>query len=93
MSEESQSLPSIGTESEVFSAIVGMLESFTQPGQEISPDSEIISDLNVDSVAVMDLVMELEDKFDISIPLDVIPKIRTVGDLAREVHSIRKGGR
>ena len=91
MSEEGQVLASIGTEDEVFSAIEGMLAKFKKADQTVTPDTDIMSDLDVDSVAVMDLVMELEDRFDVSIPLDVIPKIRTVGDLAREVHSIRKG--
>jgi acyl carrier protein len=39
----------------------------------------------MDSLQVMDLMMELEDKFDVSIPLNLVAEIRTVGDLAEAV--------
>jgi acyl carrier protein len=38
----------------------------------------------------MDFVMELEDEFDISIPLDQIADVRTVGDLADAVRRLSK---
>jgi acyl carrier protein len=41
----------------------------------------------MDSLAVMDLMMELEDKFDVSIPLNQLAEIQTVGDLADAVRA------
>ena len=43
----------------------------------------IVDDLGLDSLAVMDFVMEIEDKLDVSVPLDRLTDIRTVDDLAR----------
>ena len=43
----------------------------------------IVDDLGLDSLAVMNFVMELEDKLDVSVPLDRLADIRTVDDLAR----------
>jgi acyl carrier protein len=41
--------------------------------------------LKLDSLAVMDLMMELEEKFDVTIPLNLVAEIRTVGDLAEAI--------
>lgn len=52
------------------------------------PDTDIIADAGMDSVAVMDFVLDLEESFDITIPLDRLTDIRTVTDVAGEVRSI-----
>ena len=38
--------------------------------------------MTIDSLAIMDMVMELEDRFDVSIPMNVIAEIHTVDQLA-----------
>ncbi|HYP62463.1 MAG TPA: acyl carrier protein [Acidocella sp.] len=48
---------------------------------ELSEQTHIVDDLGLDSVAVMDFVMELEDRLDVSVPLDRIAEIETLGDL------------
>jgi acyl carrier protein len=48
----------------------------------------VVEDTGLDSVSVMDFVMEIEDDFDITIPLDRIAEMRTVGDLADAVRSL-----
>ena len=54
----------------------------------IDLDSSVVEDTGLDSVSIMDFVMELEDEFDITIPLDQIAEIRTVGDLADAVQTL-----
>jgi acyl carrier protein len=49
----------------------------------ISGTTVIVDDLGLDSLAVMDFVMEIEDKLDVSVPLDRLTDIRTVDDLTR----------
>ena len=39
------------------------------------------ADLNVDSVAAMDLIMEIEDRFEIDIPINLVSDMTTVADL------------
>ena len=46
-------------------------------------------DLELDSVMVMELMMELEDHFDISIPLNSLPDVNTVSDLAIEISKLK----
>jgi acyl carrier protein len=39
----------------------------------------------------MNLLMQVEEKFDISIPLNLIPEIRTVGDLVQVIEQLTAG--
>ncbi len=49
--------------------------------ETISMDSKLIDDLGADSLDLADLVMTLEDEFDIEVPDEDVEKIKTVGDL------------
>ena len=55
----------------------------------ITDDTDIARDLAVDSLALMNIVMELEDRFDLSIPLDRLAVVQTVGDLSGLVNELR----
>lgn len=55
----------------------------------IAGDTVISKDLTIDSLAVMDMVMELEDRFDVSIPMNVVAEIHTVDELADTILSLR----
>ena len=68
--------------------IVGLLEPFNKEGISLNKDTNITSDLEIDSVAVMDFVMELEEKLDISIPVNMLSEVQTIGDLANVVQEI-----
>ncbi len=46
---------------------------------EISRETSFINDLNADSLDTVELVMEFEDEFDLSIPDEEAEKIQTVG--------------
>ena len=53
-------------------------------------DTDIARDLDVDSLALMNIVMELEDAFDLSIPLDRLTSVQTAGDLAAVITQLRE---
>jgi len=46
---------------------------------EVSRETSFINDLNADSLDTVELVMEFEDEFDMSIPDEEAEKIQTVG--------------
>ncbi len=70
---------------ETIDQICKLLTPFNSTGKILNVNTDIASDLNIDSVAVMDFVMEVEDHFDIEIPLNVVSETRTIGDLAAVV--------
>ena len=75
---------------EVLDEIARLLEPFRKTPAPISAETDISRDLNLDSLAVMDFIMDLEERFDISIPLNLVPEIQTVGDLAGTIARIRE---
>lgn len=74
---------------EIEAVIVKELTTITQGASEVTSETNIVRDLSLDSLAVMDLVMALEDHFDISIPLDRIAETETVQQLAGVVRSLQ----
>lgn len=47
----------------------------------ITPETNIADDLGADSLDVVDMLMSLEDEFDVEIPDEEIERIRSVGEL------------
>ena len=47
----------------------------------ITMETNIMEDLGADSLDVVDMLMSLEDEFDVEIPDEEIERIRTVGEL------------
>lgn len=50
---------------------------------EITMESELIDDLGADSLDIVDLVMTIEDEFEIEVPDEAIENMRTVGDAVK----------
>jgi len=75
-------------ERSVVEEIVGLLKPFNKQDLPLSEETNITSDLEIDSVAVMDFVMELEEKYDISIPVNMLSEVQTIGELAGVVQDV-----
>ncbi len=76
----------------IVSDLCDMLQRYNKEQIELGAETSLSSELNIDSVEVMDLIMEIEDKFDIDIPINLISDVETVSNLARLVHERMKGG-
>ena len=50
--------------------------------------SDLVTDLGFDSLQVLELIAELEDRFDISIPLNEVPATRTVAHVVAQVTAL-----
>ena len=50
---------------------------------QVRPELDLINDLNLDSLKIMELLEKLEDNYDISIPINILADVRSVGDLTR----------
>ncbi|MDA1164505.1 MAG: acyl carrier protein [Planctomycetales bacterium] len=61
--------------------VIGIVsEQLGVPKEEVTRASSFVDDLKADSLDVVELVMEFEDEFGITIPDDDYDKIKTVGD-------------
>ena len=68
----------------IFDKVAEILaEQLDVEAEEITPETDIIDDLGADSLDIVDLVMSLEDEFDLEIPDEDVEGIRTVGGLTK----------
>jgi acyl carrier protein len=65
--------------------VLDVLKNVSRRPIEPTLDSDLVADLGFDSLQVLELVAELEDRFDISIPLDNVPATRTVAQVVAQV--------
>jgi acyl carrier protein len=67
---------------EVLREIRAQLAPYQVGDRPITGDTVICDGTTVDSLTVMDMIVELEDRFDIAIPMKQVTEIRTVNELA-----------
>ena len=65
--------------------VLDVLNTVSRRPIEPTLDSDLLADLGFDSLQVLELVAELEDRFDISIPLDNVSATRTVAQVVAQV--------
>jgi len=82
-------LPRATSRTDVIREICHHLAPFQAGEKPITGGTVIAKDLSIDSLAIMDMVMELEDRFDVSIPMNVIAEIHTVDQLADTIQELR----
>ncbi|MBL8811176.1 MAG: acyl carrier protein [Planctomycetaceae bacterium] len=68
---------SVSIEEKVIGIVSNQLDV---PKEEISRESSFVDDLKADSLDIVELVMALEDEFDVKIPDEDYDKIKTVGN-------------
>ncbi len=76
------------TREEIFDKVKSILaEELGVEAENIEMDSDFIDDLNADSLDIVDLVLDLENEFDITIPDEEAERIKTVGDAVEYIES------
>ena len=74
------------TMSEIESRVKAIIvEKFGVSESEVTSEANFTNDLSADSLDRVELIMEIEDEFGISIPEDQAEKIATVGDAVKYV--------
>ena len=58
----------------------------------LSDETRIMGELGLTSVAVLDFILDIEDRLDIAIPLDRVAGVETVGDLVARIGELKRGG-
>lgn len=82
----------IMTNEELFNSIKQMIvDQLGVDEDTITEDSSFVDDLNADSLDMVELVMAMEQEFDIEIPDDVAEKVVTVKDAVEYIQSLTEG--
>lgn len=65
--------------------VIEVLKNVSRRPIDPSLESDLVADLGFDSLQVLELIAELEDRFDISIPLNDVPTTRSVAQVVAQV--------
>jgi len=72
----------------ILQTLIEELQPFVPEGQAVNEDTDLVADLGLDSLKVMKILESVEDRFDISIPLNVLPDVRTVNDFVIQIQNL-----
>lgn len=78
------------TQTEITERLLSIVSDYNKKGMALSADLSFANDLEFDSLTVMDLVAAIEDEFDITLPLNMLPDLETIGQVAVAVEKILK---
>ena len=67
-----------------------IVEQLNVDADAVKPEATFIEDLGADSLDIVELVMTMEEEFDLEIPDEAAEKIKTVGDVVSYVKSHSK---
>jgi acyl carrier protein len=65
--------------------VIDVLKNVSRRPIEPALESDLVADLGFDSLQVLEVIAELEDRFDISIPLNNVPASRNVAQVVAQV--------
>ena len=65
--------------------VIDVLKNVSRRPIEPALHNDLVADLGFDSLQVLETIAELEDRFDISIPMDDVPSTRTVAQIVAQV--------
>lgn len=69
-----------------------MFAGYIDKDTEVTPSLDLVEDAALASVQVMEVIVTIEDHYDIAIDLDALASVRTIEQLARIVESKLAGG-
>ena len=64
------------------------LGQLNKKGLILSETTDLVADVGLSSLEVMEFIEKIEDHFDISIPLNILPDVNTVGQLAKKLQEL-----
>ena len=73
---------------EYLTFLYSALESQNKNQLTLSESTALVADIGLSSLEVMEFIEKIEDHFVISIPLNILPDVNTIGDLAKKVREL-----
>ena len=78
------------TYDETLQVTTDILKNHVDIGRAIVPGDHIQHDLGLDSLGVMEVVADIEDSFNVTIPTDTLTSVATVEDVARALVKLQR---
>jgi len=75
---------------DILDQLFKLVRPYSEKPIAIREQTRLIEDVGLNSMKVMELVMQVEDHFDISVPLNILPDVQTVGGFAEQVQKLLK---
>ena len=75
----------------ILSDIHDRLDVLTKGLYDIDENSELVGHLNLESLQIMELILDIEDHFDVAIPISMLSDVRTVKDLVVKIEKLTRG--
>ena len=76
---------------QIVAGVIEVLKTVSRRPIEPTLESDLVVDLGFDSLRVLEVIAELEDRFDVSIPLNDLPSTRTVAQVVARVAAFVDG--
>ncbi|MCO6431154.1 MAG: acyl carrier protein [Deltaproteobacteria bacterium] len=74
---------------ELFAQLAKLVKNELSVGIELTESTRVVGDLNLDSLQAMHLVAAVEDNFGVAIPMELLPNIKTLGDIKELISKLR----
>ena len=71
--------------------VIDVLKNVSRRPIEPTLQRDLVADLGFDSLQILEVIAELEDRFDVSIPLNDVPVTRTVAQVVAQVAALVDG--
>lgn len=73
----------------MFEKITSILVKYTEyPLEAMKEDTSLMTDIAINSLDYVKVIMELEDEFDIEVPENMISQINTIGELTEYIQEL-----
>jgi acyl carrier protein len=72
----------------IYARIIELIEPLNAKKVPLAEGTTFAGDMEMDSLTVMDLVASMEDEWDILIPLNMLPDLETIGQVADAVATL-----
>ncbi|MEA3240167.1 MAG: phosphopantetheine-binding protein [Pseudomonadota bacterium] len=73
---------------DILAKLYGILSEMLEEVPKLDENTDLLTDLGLDSLAVMRLVEAVEDEFDLAIPLNVLADVRTIKDFSEQLQKM-----
>lgn len=73
---------------DILDQLFELIRPYSEQPIELSEQTGLIDDVGLNSMKVMELVMQIEDHFDVSVPLNILPDVNTIGEFAEHLETL-----